>query len=168
MIKNHHVLPLINEILNWLIEVRWFIKFNLKNAYHWLCIRHSNEWKTAFCMWYDHFKYIIMLFNLFNASVTFQTYINKILTDMIDVFCVVYFNNILIYSSSLEKHWNHIKQVLKCLCKFQFFINLKKCAFAVQQINFLKFVISVKKIVMNLNWVSIIADWLTLKTYWKV
>ena len=167
-IKNHHTLPLISETLDWLIEVRWFIKFNLKNAYHWLCIRYGDEWKTAFCMWYDHFEYIIMPFGLSNVSATFQAYINKTLADMINVFCVVYFNDILIYSSLLKEHWGYIKQILKHLCKFQLFANLKKCAFAVQQIDFLEFVISAEEVVMDSNQVSTIADWPTLKTYWKV
>ena len=86
----------------------------------------------AFHMWYDHFEYMIMLFGLFNVPATFQAYINKALAGMVDVFYVVYFDDILIYSSSLKEHWDYIKQVLKCLCKFQFFVNLKKCAFAVQ------------------------------------
>ena len=101
-------------------------------------------------------------------SVIFQIYINKTLAGMIDVFYIVYFNDILIYSNLLKEHWNYVKQILKCLHKFQLFANLKKCAFAVQQINFLKFVISAEEITMDSNWISIIADWPTLKTYWKI
>ena len=119
-------------------------------------------------MQYDHFEYMIMSFGLFNAPATFQAYINKTLTGMVDVFYVVYLDDILIYSSSLKKHWNHIKQVLKYLYKFQLFANLKKCAFAVQQVDFLKFVISTEEVVMDSNQVSTIADWPTLKTYQKV
>ena len=131
-IKNCHTLSLISETLNQLVKVRWFIKFNLKNAYHQLCIKHDNKWKTVFHTKYDHFEYIIMSFDLFNVSATFQAYINKVLADMIDVFYVVYFNDILIYSSLLKEHWDHIRQILKCLYKFQLFTNLKKCVFAVQ------------------------------------
>ena len=168
IIKNCHVLPLINETLDWLVEARWFIKFNLKNAYHWLCIRCSNEWKTVFCTQYDHFKYMIMPFDLFNVPATFQAYINKALAGIIDVFCVVYLNDILIYSNLLKEHWGHIRQILKCLYKFQLFANLKKCAFAVQQVDFLGFIISVEGVMMNPSQISTIADWLTLKTYWEV
>ena len=75
---------------------------------------------------------MIMSFDLFNVPATFQAYINKALTDMMNVFYVVYLNDILIYNSSLKKHWDYIKQILKCLHKFQLFTNLKKCAFAVQ------------------------------------
>ena len=108
-IKNHHTLPLINETLNQLVEARWFTKFDLKNAYHQLHIKYDNEWKMVFHMWYDHFEYMIIPFDLFNAPVIFQTYINKALINMIDVFYVVYLDDILIYSSSLKKHWGHIR-----------------------------------------------------------
>ena len=60
-------------------------------------------------MWYDHFKYIIMPFGLSNVPATFQAYINKILADMVNVFYTVYLNNILIYSSLLKKHWDHVR-----------------------------------------------------------
>ena len=99
-----------------------------------------------------------MPFGLFNVSATFQAYINKTLTGMVDVFCVVYLDDILIYSSSLMEHWGHIRQILKHLHKFQLFANLKKCAFAVQQVDFLNFVISIKGIMMDSSQVSIIAD----------
>ena len=167
-VKNCHVLLFISEILDWLVEARWFIKFNLKDAYHWLCIRYSNEWKTAFHMWYGHFEYIIMLFGLSNAPAIFQAYINKALAGMVNVFYIVYFDDILIYSSSLKEHWNHVRQVLKHLHKFQLFANLKKCAFAVQQVDFLEFIISTKEIMMDPSQVSTIADWPTPKTYWEV
>ena len=108
-IKNHYTLPFINKTLNWLIEIRWFIKFNLKDVYHQLHIRHSNEWKMIFHIQYDHFEYMIMSFGLFNMPATFQAYINKVLTDIIDVFCVVYLDDILIYSNLLKKHWDHVK-----------------------------------------------------------
>ena len=119
----------------------------------------------AFHIQYDHFEYMIMLFGLFNMPATFQAYINKALAGIIDVFCVVYLDDILIYSSSLMEHWGHIRQILKHLHKFQLFANLKKCAFAVQQVNFLSFVISIKGVAMDPNQVSIIADWPTPKTY---
>ena len=111
---------------------------------------------------------MIMSFGLSNVLATFQAYINKALAGMIDVFYIVYFDDILIYSSSLKKHWGHVKQILKCLYKFQLFANLKKCAFAVQQINFLNFVISVKGVAMDPSQVSTIADWPTPKTYQEI
>ena len=100
---------MISETLNRLNEVKRFIKLNLKNTYYRIRIRKGDEWKTAFRTRYDYFKYLIMLFDLINASATFQTYINKSLTSLINNFCVVYLDDILIYSSSQEEHLDYIK-----------------------------------------------------------
>ena len=108
-IKNRYSLSLINETLNRLNEVKRFTKLNLKNTYHRIRIRKGDEWKTAFRTRYDHFEYLIMPFDLTNAPATFQTYINKSLTNLINNFCVVYLDDILIYSSSREEHLDHIK-----------------------------------------------------------
>jgi len=54
-----------------------------------------------------------MLFRLINVSVTFQVYINWALTELVNVFYIIYLNDILIYFSSLEEHQSHVKQILK-------------------------------------------------------
>jgi len=81
-----------------------FIKLNLKNAYHCIRIKKDNEWKTAFYICYSYFKYIIMLFKLINVSIIFQVYINQTLTELVNVFCVIYLNDILIYFNFLKEH----------------------------------------------------------------
>jgi len=129
IIKNHHSLSLISETLNHLSEVKMFIKLDLKNAYHHIRIKKDNEWKTVFCTHYSHFKYMIMSFRLINASATFQVYINWALTELVNVFCVIYLNNILIYFSFLKEHQSHVKQILKQLWQFKLYANLKKCTF---------------------------------------
>ncbi len=63
-------------------------------------IREGDEWKTAFRTRYGHFKYQVMPFGLTNAPATFQGYINKILAEKLDVFVIVYLNDILIYTES--------------------------------------------------------------------
>ena len=168
IIKNRHLLSLISETLNRLSEVKYFIKLNLKDVYHWICIKKDDEWKTAFCTHYSHFKYIIILFKLVNASATFQTYINWVLVRLIDIFCVIYLNNILIYSEILNQHYKHVKKVLERLWKFQLYMSLKKCEFSMQKVKFLRFIISITDIVMNLCRVKIIWDWSTSKIFCEV
>ena len=64
-------------------------------------ICESNEWKTAFRTQYGHFEYQVMFFGLSNAPVTFQGYVNKIVAEKLDIFVVVYLDNILIYTKDL-------------------------------------------------------------------
>ena len=105
---------------------------------------------------YDHFEYMIMSFVLINASVIFQTYINKILTELLNDFCVVYLNDILIFFVEKTDHVNHVKQILERLRKFKLYASLKKCEFFITKVNFLEFVIFIEDILMNLSRVNII------------
>ena len=60
--------------------------------------RKSDEWKTAFQTRYNHFKYQVMIFGLPNAPASFQRYVNKILVEKLDIFVIVYLDEILIYT----------------------------------------------------------------------
>ena len=97
-----------------------------------------------------------MSFNLINASVIFQTYINKILTKLLNNFYIVYLNNILIFFVEKIDHVDHMKQILKRLRKFKLYASLKKCAFFITKVNFLKFVVFTKSVSMNISKVNII------------
>ena len=106
---------------------------NLKNVYHRIRIRKDDELKTTFRTRYEHFEYMMMSFKLTNASITFQAYINKALTDIVNVFCVIYFDDILIFSKNRITHVNHVKKVFRRLKKFDLYVNLKKCEFFVKK-----------------------------------
>ncbi len=168
IVKNHYSLSLISETLNKLSKVKQFTKLNLKNIYHHLKIQREDEWKTMFHTHYDHFKYMIMSFDLINASVIFQTYINKILTKLLNDFCVVYLNDILIFFIKKTDYVNHMKQILKKLRKFKLYISLKKCEFFIIKVNFLEFIVFTKNVSMNLSRVDIIKTWFRSKMYWEI
>ncbi len=72
-------------------------------------IREGNEWKTVFRTHYGYFKYQVMLFGLTNVPATFQGYINKILAKKLDVFVIVYLDDILIYIENKGKE--HVQAI---------------------------------------------------------
>jgi hypothetical protein len=104
------------------------------------------EWKTAFRTRYGLFKYIIMLFGLTNAPATFQTYINETFKGLLNVICVIYIDDICIYNSKLEKHADHVRQVLDRLRRFGLYINLNKYEFSIKKITFLDYIIEINDI----------------------
>jgi len=167
-VKNHHSLPLISETLNWLSSAKIFIKLDLKDVYHHIHICESDEWKTAFCMCYDHFEYLVMSFELANASATFQVYINWALAEHMDFICVVYLNDILIYSQLKEKHKHHVCKILEWLQRYKLFINLKKCAFSTDTVEFLRFIVFFTDVTMNLQRIDTIKNWPTPMTFQNV
>ena len=167
-IKNQHSLSLISEILNWLSEAKIFIKLDLKDAYHCIWIQQGNKWKTVFHTHYSHFKYIVMLFKLINASVIFQIYINWVFISIVNSLCVVYLNDILIYSHDKEKHKHHVHKVLEWLYKFKLYINLKKCTFFTNNVKFLRFMMSINDVTMNSQRIEIIENWSTSKNFHEV
>ena len=162
-IKDRCPLPLIGETLDRLCGARYYTRLDLKDAYHRLRIREGDEWKTAFRTRYGHFEYLVMPFGLANAPATFQAYINRALAGYLDTICVVYLDDILIYTSSddLEQHWRDVRAVLARLREHQLYASLKKCEFAVQSVAFLGFIIDTVGVSADPSRVSTIREWPT-------
>ena len=158
-IKNRTLLPLISETLDRLRRAVKFTRLDLKDAYHRLRIREGDEWKTAFRTRYGHYEYLVLPFGLTNAPATFQAYINQALIGLVDVTCVVYLDDILIYSEDPRKHTEAVRQVLERLRTYELFINLKKCEFSTDTVEFLGFVINPQGIRMDPSRVATIRDW---------
>ena len=97
-IKNQYPLPLIGESLDRLGQARRFTQLDLTNAYHRMRICEGDKWKMAFRTRYSHFEYQVMRFGLSNTPATFQGYVNKILVEKLDIFVIVYLDDILIYT----------------------------------------------------------------------
>ena len=127
-IKNWYLLPLVGESLDRLGQARRFTQFNFTSAYYRMRICKGDEWKTAFQTRYGYFEYQVMPFGLTSAPPIFQGYIHKIFAEKLDVFIIVYLDNILIYTK--DKRENYVQAVcwvLNQLRKFLLFANLKKC-----------------------------------------
>ena len=109
---------------------------------------------------YGHFEYQMMPFGLTNAPTSFQEYINKILAKKLDIFVIVYLDDILIYTNDdRDGYVTAVRWVLKQLRKFLLFVNLKKCWFHQEEVQFLGYVMSSKDICMEDKKIEIIKQW---------
>ena len=100
-----------------------------------------------------------MPFDLTNALASFQAYAHKCLHDFLDLFCIVFLDDVLVFSETLEEHVAHVKQVLSRLRDYRLTCNLKKCEFHTSSLSFLGFVISSEGVSMDLDRIVAITEW---------
>jgi hypothetical protein len=105
------------------------------------------------------YEYKVVSFEFANASTTFQTYINVALRKYLDVFALVYINDILIFSKILKKHERHVRVVLERLLQYKLYVNIKKSKFNVVKTTFLNFIIIRDDVKMNSSRIEMIVNW---------
>jgi hypothetical protein len=165
IIKNRYLLSFINENLKKLFEVKIFIKLNVKNVFHRIRIWKEDEWKTTFKCRFDYYQYRIMFFELTNSSIIFQIYINKTMHSYLNLFVLIYINDLLIFFSFIEKHIEHVKLILQRLKQFNFYLKLNKCSFHVFHVNFLDFRMNFDDIAMQTNRIIVVKNWSKSKSH---
>jgi len=116
-VKNRYALPRIDELLDRLHDAKIFTKLDLTSRYYQIAITPSDRYKTAFRTRYGHYEFNVMPFGLTNAPATFQTLMNEIFRDLLDVCVIVYLDDILVYSKDPKDHEQHLRQVLDRLKK---------------------------------------------------
>ena len=158
-VKNRHPLPLIAESLERLAQARIYTKLDIRDAYHRIRIKEGDEWKTAFRTRYGHFEYTVMPFGLTNAPAQFQAYMNEALAGLVDVTCIVYLDDILIFSNSEEEHTGHVREVLERLRKAKLYVKLSKCEWHTDRTEYLGYVVSPEGVSIDPERVKTIQDW---------
>jgi len=118
-IKNAYPLPRIQECIDKLGKATHLSSVDLLSGYWQTRMAEKDIQKTAFNTRYGKYEFLVMPFGLTNAPATFQSLMNSILCPYIDKFVLVYLDDILIYSNSMEKHSEHLRLVFRDFAEAQ-------------------------------------------------
>jgi hypothetical protein len=158
-IKNKYPIPAIEDLLDELFGATIFSKIDLKAGYHQIRMKESDIEKTTFTTHLGQIEYVVLLFGLTNSPTTFQSLMNSVLAQFLRKFSLVFFDDILIYSSTISDHVQHLRAVLEVLKENHLFAKLSKCTFGQTKIEYLGHVINGKGVATDLAKISIIQSW---------
>ncbi|KAM1637451.1 hypothetical protein ACFX2K_015407 [Malus domestica] len=120
--------------------------------------------KTAFRTHEGHYEFTVTPFGLTNAPATFQALMNSILKPLLHKSVIVFFNDILVFSASVEQHVSHLATVFELLRTYQLKLKHSKCLFGQPSIAYLGHIISVTGVAVDSSKISAISDWSTPTT----
>src|SRR6266508_1036919 len=135
--KNKYPLPRIDILFDQLSGARVFSKIDLRLGYHQIKIRYEDIPKTAFSTRYGLYEYTIMSFGLTNAPAYFMYLMNSIFMEELDIFVIIFIDDILMYSKSEEEHAEHICIILGRLREHRLYAKFSKCEFWLSEVAFL-------------------------------
>ncbi len=164
-IKNRYPLPLISELLDKLKKARYFTALDVRWGYNNIRIKEGDEWKAAFRTNRGLFEPTVMFFGLTNSPATFQAMMNEIFRELItEGFVVVYLDDILIFTETMEEHAQITKRVLQILADNKLYLKPEKCQFHKTELDYLGHKISHDTIAMDPIKVAGVTEWPTPKT----
>jgi hypothetical protein len=154
-------LPHIDTLLDQLAGSNVYTALDLAQGYHQVRVKEEDIYKTAFKTQYGLFEFLVMPFGLSSAPSTFQRLMNHVLKPEQNTFVLVYLDDVLIFSKSLDEHIVHLDKVLSLLAANQLNLRLTKCHIGKKQLDYLGHVISAEGMKPSSKKLTAVSEWPT-------
>ncbi|WMV29985.1 hypothetical protein MTR67_023370 [Solanum verrucosum] len=145
-IKNKYPLPRLDDLFDHLQGASYFSNIYLGSSYHKLWVKENDIPKMALQTQYGHYDFLVMSFGLTNAPTAFMDLMNRMFKQYLDMFVIVFIDDILIYSMREDEHTDHLMIVLQVLRDQQISAKFCKCEFWLRSVVFLGHIVSRKGI----------------------
>ncbi len=156
--RDRYSLFLIDETFARIQDSKYLTRLNIIVVFNKLHMHSNSEDLTIFIISFNFYKYHVMSFELINDSTFYQHYMNNVLFNYLHQFCQIYLDDIIIYSKTLKKHKKHVRLVLHRLREIDLQMNINKCKFHVQKIFFLRLLLFIEELKMNLRKVQAVVE----------
>ena len=147
--KDSYSLPLIRETVDALWGSRYFSTLDVDRAFWQIGLKEADKCKTAFIVDGKLYEFNVMPFGSMNAPSTFQRLMDKVLSGLTWKQCLVYIDDILIFSKTFEQHLKDVDDVLSRIIDAGLKLKPSKCTFADDEVDYLGFKISGEGIQMQ-------------------
>ena len=159
--KDAYPLPLQDAVMEAMTGSVWFSTFDLKSSYHQLGVLPQDQEKTAFITRRGQYQYQRMAFGLCNAPASFQRMMDILFNNLNYEICLVYFDDLICYSRTLEDHLERLDRILERLQSANLKLKPTKCCIMQTSVRFLGHIISGSGLSTDPEKIRLITDWPT-------
>ena len=157
--KDAYPLPRIDVCLDSMSEAQWFSTFDFRSSYHQVEVRPEDADKTAFICREGLYRFNTMPFGLTGAPATFQRLMDMVMSGLAYEICLVYLDDVIVYSTSLEEHLRRLGLVLDRIKSSGLKIKPSKTHLLKRSVDFLGHVISYRGIQPQADKISAVDNW---------
>jgi len=166
--KDAYPLPRIDSCLDAMSSARWFSTFDLRSSYHQVSVDPNDKDKTAFICPRGMYRYKTMPFGLCNAGATFQRLMDVVMSGLHLEVCLVYLDDIILFSSTVDEHLERLVRVLNRLRSAGLKLKPEKCSLFQKSVSFLGHIVSEHGIATDPAKTEAVANWPTPTTVKEV